>query len=57
MNNMLKEFKELLFDNTLFEVQNQALGNKLQLERVVENHSRIYKGVLIDPRKHGNSLF
>ncbi len=54
---MLKEFKELLFDNTLFEVQNQALGNKLQLERVVENHSRIYKGVLIDPRKHGNSLF
>jgi hypothetical protein len=28
MNNMLKEFEELLLDNTLFKVQNQALGNR-----------------------------
>ncbi len=28
MNNRLKEFEELLLDNMLFKVQNQALGNK-----------------------------
>jgi hypothetical protein len=28
MNNRLKEFEELLLDNTLFKVQNQALGKK-----------------------------
>jgi hypothetical protein len=28
MNNMLKEFKELLFNSTLFKVHNQVLGNK-----------------------------
>jgi hypothetical protein len=28
MNNMLKEFEELLLDNTLFKVHNQALGDK-----------------------------
>jgi hypothetical protein len=28
MNNMLKEFEELLLDNTLLKVQNQALGDK-----------------------------
>jgi hypothetical protein len=28
MNNKLKEFKELLLDNTLLKVQNQALGDK-----------------------------
>jgi hypothetical protein len=28
MNNKLKEFEELLLDNTLLKVQNQALGNK-----------------------------
>jgi hypothetical protein len=28
MNNMLKEFGKLLLDNTLFKVQNQALGDK-----------------------------
>jgi hypothetical protein len=28
MNNMLKEFEELLLNNTLFKVQNQALGDK-----------------------------
>jgi hypothetical protein len=28
MNNMLKEFKELLLDNTLFKVQNQTLEDK-----------------------------
>jgi hypothetical protein len=28
MNNMLKEFEELLLDNALFKVQNQALGDK-----------------------------
>ncbi len=28
MNNRLKEFEELLLDNTLLKVQNQALGDK-----------------------------
>jgi hypothetical protein len=28
MNNRLKEFEELLLDNTLLRVQNQALGDK-----------------------------
>jgi len=28
MTNRLKEFEELLLDNTLFKVQNQALGDK-----------------------------
>jgi hypothetical protein len=28
MNNRLKEFEELLLDNTLFKVQNQALGDR-----------------------------
>jgi hypothetical protein len=28
MNNMLKEFEELLLDNTLLKVQNQALGDR-----------------------------
>jgi hypothetical protein len=28
MNNRLKEFEELLLDNTLFKVQNQTLGDK-----------------------------
>ncbi len=28
MNNRLKEFDELLLDNTLLKVQNQALGDK-----------------------------
>jgi hypothetical protein len=28
MNNKLKEFEELLLDNTLFKVHNQALGGK-----------------------------
>jgi hypothetical protein len=28
MNNKLKEFEELLVDNTLLKVQNQALANK-----------------------------
>ncbi len=28
MNNMLKKFEELLLDNTLLKVQNQALGQK-----------------------------
>jgi hypothetical protein len=28
MNNKLKEFEELLLDNTLLKVQNQALGDK-----------------------------
>jgi hypothetical protein len=28
MNNKLKEFEELLLDNTLFKVHNQALGEK-----------------------------
>jgi hypothetical protein len=28
MNNMLKEFEELLLDNTLFKVHNQALGHR-----------------------------
>jgi hypothetical protein len=27
MNNRLKEFEELLLDNTLLKVHNQALGN------------------------------
>jgi hypothetical protein len=27
-NNSLREFKELLLDNALFKVQNQALANK-----------------------------
>jgi hypothetical protein len=29
MNNRLKEFEELLLDNTLLKVQNQALGDKI----------------------------
>jgi hypothetical protein len=28
MNNRLKEFEELLLDNTLFKMQNQTLRNK-----------------------------
>jgi hypothetical protein len=28
MNNRLNEFEELLLENTLFKVQNQALGNR-----------------------------
>jgi hypothetical protein len=28
MNNKLKEFEELLLDNTLFKVHNQAIGDK-----------------------------
>jgi hypothetical protein len=28
MDNLLKEFEELLLDNTLFKVQNQALVDK-----------------------------
>jgi hypothetical protein len=28
MNNRLKEFEELLLDNTLLKVQNQALGDR-----------------------------
>jgi hypothetical protein len=28
MNNRLKEFEELLLDNTLLQVQSQALGDK-----------------------------
>jgi hypothetical protein len=28
MNNMLKEFEELLLDNALFKVHNQALGDR-----------------------------
>jgi hypothetical protein len=28
MNNMLKEFEELLLDNTLLKVQNQTLGDE-----------------------------
>jgi hypothetical protein len=28
MNNRLKEFEELLLDNTLFKMQNQTLGDK-----------------------------
>jgi hypothetical protein len=28
MDNVLKEFEELLLDNTLFKMQNQALGDK-----------------------------
>jgi hypothetical protein len=28
MNNTLKEFEELLLNNTLFKMQNQALGDK-----------------------------
>ena len=28
MNNRLKEFEELLLDNTLIKVQNQALGDR-----------------------------
>jgi hypothetical protein len=28
MNNKLKEFEELLLDNTLFKVQNQTLRNR-----------------------------
>jgi hypothetical protein len=28
MNNRLKEFEELLLDNTLLKVKNQALGDK-----------------------------
>jgi hypothetical protein len=30
MHNRLREFEELLFDNTLFKVQNQILGDKVQ---------------------------
>jgi hypothetical protein len=30
MQNRLKEFGELLFDNTLLKVQNQTLGIKIQ---------------------------
>jgi hypothetical protein len=38
MNNRLKEFEELLLDNTLLKVQNQALGDKKpQVEGVVAN--------------------
>jgi hypothetical protein len=54
INNRLKEFEELLLDNTLLKVHNQALGDKKpQVEGVVANCSRVHKGV--DSRKYGIS--
>jgi hypothetical protein len=54
MNNMLKEFEELLLDNTLLKVQNHALETKNpKWKEWWQNHSRVHKRT--DSRKHGIS--
>jgi hypothetical protein len=55
MNNRLKEFEELLLDNTLLKMQIKPWEIKPQVEGVVANWSRIYRGA--NSRKHGINLF
>ncbi len=50
MNNRLKEFEELLLDNTLLKVQNQALGDKNPKWKEWWQ-TKVYRGA--DSRKHG----